>query len=33
MENGFDDYLTKPINSEQLERMIYEFLPYEKIDK
>lgn len=32
MENGFNDYLTKPINSEQLERMIYEYLPDELID-
>ena len=26
MENGFDDYLTKPINSDQLEKMIYRYL-------
>ena len=26
MENGFNDYLTKPINSDQLEKMIYEYL-------
>ena len=28
---GFDDYLTKPIESEKLERMIMEYLPGEKL--
>ncbi len=26
IENGFNDYLTKPINADQLEKMIYEYL-------
>ena len=29
LDAGFDDYLTKPIVSEQLERMIYGLLPDE----
>ncbi len=32
LESGFTNYLTKPINSEQLEEMIYEYLPEELID-
>ena len=33
MENGFDDYLTKPINPQQLEKMIYKYLPDTLIKK
>ncbi len=32
MEAGFNDYLTKPIDSQQLEEMIYNFLPKELIE-
>jgi len=31
MEAGFDDYLTKPVNSAQLEQKLIEYLPKEKI--
>ena len=31
MEAGFDDYLTKPIESDKLEEMLYEYLPHDKI--
>ncbi|MCR5102178.1 MAG: response regulator [Butyrivibrio sp.] len=31
IEAGFDDYLTKPIDSQQLEEMIMHYLPKEKI--
>ena len=30
---GFDDYLTKPINPDQLEEMLLKYLPSEKIEK
>lgn len=33
MEAGFDNYLTKPIDSKLLEEMIYSYLPAELIDK
>ena len=33
MENGFDDYLTKPINPQQLEKMIFKYLPETLIKK
>ena len=32
MEAGFNDYLTKPIDSERLEEMIYHYLPKELIE-
>ncbi|MBO4265737.1 MAG: response regulator [Lachnospiraceae bacterium] len=32
MECGFDGYLTKPIDSEELEQMIYDRLPKDKIE-
>jgi CheY-like chemotaxis protein len=31
IDKGFDDYLTKPIDSEKLEEMLIKFLPKEKI--
>lgn len=31
IDEGFDDYLTKPIDSEKLEEMLIKFLPKEKI--
>ncbi len=31
LEKGFNDYLSKPINSKQLERMIQDYLPADKI--
>ncbi len=31
LEEGFDDYLTKPINSMKLENMLIDYLPEEKI--
>ena len=30
---GFDDYLTKPINPDKLEEMLLKYLPVEKIEK
>ena len=33
IEEGFDDYLTKPINFEKLEEMLLNYLPSEKIEK
>ena len=27
IEEGFDDYLAKPVQSEKLEQMIFEYLP------
>ena len=33
LKEGFNDYLTKPINSELLEEMIFHYLPGDKIDK
>lgn len=30
---GFDDYLSKPVRYEELERMLYEYLPDEKVSK
>ena len=32
MEAGFDDYLTKPIDCEDLERMMIRYLPEEKVE-
>ncbi len=32
MNAGFDDYLTKPINPEKLEKMLIEYLPAEKVN-
>ena len=32
MEEGFDDYLTKPIDTEILEKMLIEYLPKDKIE-
>ncbi len=31
LEAGFDDYLSKPVDGEKLERMLYNILPVEKI--
>jgi signal transduction histidine kinase/CheY-like chemotaxis protein len=31
IDAGFDDYLTKPIESDKLEEMLYEYLPHDKI--
>ncbi len=31
MEQGFDDYLTKPVNSEELEKIVRKYLPESKI--
>ena len=33
LDEGFTDYLTKPIDPEKLEKMIMKYLPQEKIDK
>ena len=33
MDSGFDGYITKPINSEELEQMIYDRLPADKIEQ
>ncbi|MCR5590443.1 MAG: response regulator [Lachnospiraceae bacterium] len=33
IDEGFDDYLSKPINAEHLENMIIRYLPEELIDK
>ncbi len=33
IEAGFDDYLTKPIDSDKLEEMIKSYLPEDKIEK
>ena len=33
IEAGFDDYLTKPIDSSKLEEMLVEYLPREKIEQ
>lgn len=33
LEAGFNDYLSKPINAEQLEKMIYGMLPEELIEQ
>jgi len=33
MESGFDDYMTKPIDADTLERKLMEYIPKEKIDK
>ncbi|MBR6451414.1 MAG: response regulator [Lachnospiraceae bacterium] len=32
IKEGFDEYLTKPIDTDKLEKMLYEFLPQDKID-
>ena len=32
IKEGFDEYLTKPIDTDKLEKMLYEFLPADKID-
>ncbi len=32
IKEGFDDYLTKPIDPSRLEKMLMEFLPKEKLD-
>ena len=32
IKEGFDDYLTKPIDTDKLEKMLFEFLPPDKID-
>ena len=32
IEAGFDDYLTKPIDTEKLEEMLLDLLPHEKIE-
>ncbi|MBR6160010.1 MAG: response regulator, partial [Lachnospiraceae bacterium] len=32
IREGFDDYLTKPIDSDKLERMLRDYLPADKID-
>ena len=31
LEEGFDDYLTKPINGRKLEKTIYDYLPKDKL--
>ncbi len=33
IEEGFDDYLAKPVQSEKLEQMIFEYLPKRMIQK
>ena len=33
MEAGFDDYLSKPVSGEVLEKMVYKYLPKEKIEE
>ncbi|MBR5359532.1 MAG: response regulator, partial [Lachnospiraceae bacterium] len=33
IDAGFDDYLTKPVDSRLLEEMLFYYLPVEKIDK
>ena len=33
LAEGFDDYLTKPIDPGKLETMMLEYLPPEKIEK
>lgn len=33
MESGFDDYLTKPVDGDTLEKMMLEYLPEGKIDQ
>ncbi len=33
MEQGFDDYLTKPIDGAELEKMLIRYLPEDKIEK
>lgn len=32
MESGFDDYMTKPVDGDALERMLMEYIPEEKLD-
>ena len=33
LENGFDDYLSKPIDGERLERKLLQYLPEEKVHR
>ncbi|MBP1585900.1 MAG: response regulator, partial [Lachnospiraceae bacterium] len=33
IEQGFDDYLTKPIDGTELEKMLIRYLPVEKVEK
>ena len=33
ISEGFDDYLTKPVDSDMLEEMLYKYLPQDKIEK
>ena len=33
IKEGFDDYLTKPIDSSKLEEMLLQYLPQELIEK
>ena len=33
LESGFDDYMTKPIDGDTLEKKLMEYIPAEKLDK